>query len=221
MGGRRGRISAVTACAALVLAACSDDPPAVQPLPTTTTERSSDPFATTPTSPTTTPPTAAPLGADPFAVPADAGAITPEYVETVLNELAELDGDALRSALAAGSITTEARALLEAVYAPIEVQTQIEILVEDAFAGFPGIVPEPGDRRYRVDELLVTTVECIGATGTIDFGAVAPEVTAPIPVNIELRRDEERRLDDLNPTVWQVGRTEVLSDSEPVVQLCG
>lgn len=71
----------VSTVVALAVAACSDDPAAVQPFPTTTTERSSDPFVTISTAPTTTPPTAAPLDADPFAVPHDAGAITEEYVE--------------------------------------------------------------------------------------------------------------------------------------------
>lgn len=210
---------AAFAVAALVLSACSDDPPAVQSLPTTTTEESDEPFATTSTAPTTTPPTAPPLGTDPFAVPNTVEEITEEYVEAVLNELARVDGDALRLSRDGNIMTMESLALLRAAYAPAELQTQIDIFVDAATAGFAGMAAIPGDRIFSVDRLLTVGLQCIGAEVTVDFSPVGPGAPTDSRSNIELRRAESSLFDE-NPTVWQIGRSRILTEAPPVGQPC-
>ncbi len=195
----------------MTLAGCGDDEPE-DPFAATTTAPillGEDAVSTTTTA-TTTPPTVPPLGADPFAVPADDSVITEVYVEAVLNELSQLNGDALRITFAEGLVTMEALTILENVYTPDEYQIQVNILVEDSNAGLPGVTDTPGDRRYTVEELLVTRTDCIAAVVTTDFSAVVVNASPPRQSHLELRRGESR-LDDLNPTVWQIGPSQIVS----------
>lgn len=195
----------------LTLAGCGDDEPE-DPFAATTTAPillGEDAVSTTTTA-TTTPPTAPPLGADPFAVPATADAITETYVEAVLNELSRLDGDALRMAFTEGLVTQEALAILEEVFAAEYFQLQVDSLVADANAGFPGIAANPGDRLYNVEELLVARTDCVAAVVNTDFSEVVVSAPPPRQLHVELLRGESR-LDDLNPTVWQIGRSVVVT----------
>jgi hypothetical protein len=136
-------------------------------------------------------------------VPAAGDAITDVYVEAVLNELARLDGDALRMVTTEGIITMDALAIVEEVFTPEQVPVQVDELNQlVGIAG--GAPPSPGDRRYAVTDLLRASTDCIAAATEVDFTDVAPGAPAGQPLVVQLVRKPTVAGVFLNRTVWQI-----------------
>lgn len=136
----------------VMLAACSPSkgPPHVSPtigtefLPTTTTS--------------------------PYAVPA---MIDAAYVNRVLAGLDAVDGDITRMAVSVQRLRPELLDRLKALYADDPMRLQVEVLAQDARAGFKGYATNPGNRTTAVAELLTATPDCIFAHVKRDYGPVA------------------------------------------------
>ena len=146
--------------AMLVLAGCSSAEPAEDV-----------PSATVPTAPATTTTT------DPYAVPA---VIDEAYVNRVLAGLDAAVGEVVRMVVRTRTIPREAVDRLRAVYATdARLQLKIDSFQQDLRANLPGYrLPEPGNKRSVVHEMISVEPQCIYVRVQRDYSASSID---PIP----------------------------------------
>ena len=152
------------------------------------------PTATVPTAPATT------VTTNPYAVPA---IIDVAYVNRVLAWFDQANGDLVRNFIAARAITPEIVASLRAVNASEGMfQVNLDSLQYTLRTGFSGFLPNPGNVRTVVVELLSAKSSCFYAKVDRDGSAVAK---APNP-SLRTQWVALRRLDSppsaANPTGW-------------------
>ena len=88
---------------------------------------------------------------NPYAVPP---MIDAAYVNRVLAGLDAAMGDVVRMVMKAGAMTPEAIQQMEALYTGPPLELQINLLIQDSILGFPGMKPDPGNRKTTVTRLL-------------------------------------------------------------------
>lgn len=135
---------------------------------------------------------------DPWAVPA---VITPDYVNRVLAYLNHVDGNALRSARQANTITPEFVTLEHAITANEDEYQLFAGSIEKSIAdGWQNIGPSPGDTRTSVTKLY-------GASPTCTWGNVRQDFTAEGPGGVGLTNNwwialVPKPASTINPTHW-------------------
>jgi hypothetical protein len=216
---RRTAIPAVLASLALIAsAACSSgsaDRGSAGANPTLATDppRTNPTLATVPAPTTTT---------NPYAVPA---VIDAAYVNQVLAALDKVLGDAIRSIVAASTITTDGYDRLRAVFGGNELlQSTVSLLEIQMREGFREYKRNPGNRSTTVDQLITANTTCIFARVRRDYSAVDANPGTPVnPQWIALRRlDSTRDAKRYNPTPWAAHYDGFLRDrSEPPNQCSG
>jgi hypothetical protein len=148
------------------------------------------------------PPTSTPA-ADPYAIPA---VITPAYVNSVLAALNHVNGDAVRSLLAAGKVTDTVRLDLRAVYNDPLYQHELSIADETLHGDLANIRRPPGDRSTTALNVISASQTCIFAKTESDFAKVVRDQSPRAGSEyFELTRtqpgtDPTR----LNPTPWSM-----------------
>lgn len=167
----------------LVLGACADKPAEPEV-----------PSATVQTAPATTATT------NPYAVPA---VIDAAYVNRVLAGLDQIEGDVVRKLIAARTLTPENIAALRAINASDGTfQVTLDAYQYTLRTGLNGFLPNPGNARTVVLEILSTKGTCVYAKVDRDSSAVARN---PSP-SLRTLWVALRRLDPppstLNPTGW-------------------
>lgn len=191
---------------ALLLGACADKPaePGV-------------PAATVRTEPPTTATT------NPYAVPA---VIDAAYVNRVLAWFDQAEGDIVRRVIAARTLTPEDIAVLRAINASDGMfQADLDSFQYTLRTGLGGFLPNPGNVRTVVVELLSTKSSCVYVKVDRDASAVARN---PNP-SLRTQWVALRRLDNLpissNPTGWgyilnggAFGATPRPPDTDPCAQ---
>ena len=196
---RRTAIPAVLAALALLAStACSDGgaergSAGANPAVATDPPRANATVATDPRTTTTT---------NPYAVPA---VIDAAYVNRVLAALDKVLGDAIRSMVAAGTITTDGYDRLRAVYGSNELlQNMVTLLEFHMRDGFREYKRNPGNRITTVKDLISVRPTCIWARVERDFSAV--DANPGIAVNPQwvalMALDSSRDPKQYNPTPW-------------------
>lgn len=216
---RRTSIPAVLAALALAAsAACSSgdaDRGSAGANPTVATDppRTNPTVATVPAPTTTT---------SPYAVPA---VIDAAYVNKVLAALDKVLGDAIRSIVAAGTITTDGYDRLRAIFGDTELlQNTVSLLEIQMHAGFREYKRTPGNRETTVNHVISARPTCIWARVERDYSAV--DANPGITVNpqwVSLRPiDPSRDPKQYNPTPWATHYDGFVRDgSEPQNQCTG
>jgi hypothetical protein len=153
------------------------------------------PHASVPTAPAQTTTT------NPYAVPA---VIDAAYVNRVLAALDAADGDITRMALNHQASLDELTNRLKAIYDDPGVSLEVDLLTQDAARNFPGVLPNPGNQRTLVSDLISAGPSCIFAHVSRDYSQV---VESPDPqltdqwvglVPLDQTRDPNHR----NTTGW-------------------
>jgi hypothetical protein len=178
-----------------------------------------DPVVPVPTAPAETTTTAAP---DPFAIPE---VIDEAYVNRVLAELDEINGDAVREIVSRGAIPFESIERIRAIYNDPEYEQQsdgLRVLLE----GEPTrLKAPPGNRKTTVIRLVRAGAKCIFAQVKVDFAdvvvspppTVADEFQALILERTQLGADPK----GLNRTSWSIRHDEVLlGGQQPKEERC-
>jgi hypothetical protein len=169
----------------LLLGACADKPAAPKA-----------PTATVPTAPATTATT------NPYAVPAVIDAV---YVNRVLAWFDQAEGDVFRSIMSSRTLTPEDVARLRALHASDGTfQVMLDAIQYDLRSGFSGTLPNPGNTRTVVIELLSTKSSCIYAEVDRDYSAVARAPNSSLRTQwVALRRLEPPAAQNpYNATGW-------------------
>ncbi len=151
-----------------------------------------------------------------FVVPAS---IDVPYVERVLQALYDVEGEAGRAILSSGGVSDPARTHLRAIYDASQLEQRVDLYEQQAVQGFPDTLPSPGNVQVRVADVISADPGCVFAAGIRDFSEV---VTQPRDRSGEvdffqlLPIDDGQDPENLNPTPWVLGGSEVRSDgSEP------
>jgi hypothetical protein len=147
-------MATVASICALLVGGCADKPaePAVS-------------SATVRTEPATTATT------NPYTVPQ---VIDATYVNRVLAWFDQAEGDVFRSIMSSRTLTPEDVARLRALHASDQTfQVMLDAIQYDLRSGFSGTLPNPGNTRTVVIELLSTKSSCIYAKVDRDYSAVA------------------------------------------------
>ena len=185
--GRAGvrRSSLALAAILLLTAGCSDDDPPPR-------SQASIPGATA--APSTTNP-------DPYAVPP---VIDEAYINRVLAAHDAVMAEAVRSVVAARSLTSEAVQRMQAMFSGATLAEQTNLLQEDAEAGFPGYLPDPGPVHSKVTKVVSADANCIFVGVARDYSAVAANPSAAVRDQyVALKRLQDRDdPHDFNPTPW-------------------
>ena len=210
---RRTAIPAVLAALALVAsAACSNGgaekgSAGANPTVATDPPRTNPTVATAPAPTTTT---------NPYAVPS---VIDVAYVNRVLAALDKVLGDAIRSMVAAGTITTDGYDRLRSIFGDTQLlQNSISLLELQMHQGFREYKRSPGNRSTTVRQVVTATPTCIWAQVARDYTAVdANPGTTFNPQWVSLRPlDASRDPKKYNPTPWATHYDGFLRDrSEP------
>ena len=167
----------------------SDQATGSTPAPTTTS-------ASTTTSTTTTP------AINTSVVPR---VITVAYVDAVLAKLDAIRGDALRSAVAAGRVTTSAIHDYYAAFSPTLANQVINGISDAALHHFPYIKRHPGNQRTVVIRLLIATSSCIFMLVNINNTAVTSAATSNPAYTYEgLAPRGPLNSGEGDPTAWSI-----------------
>jgi len=151
------------------------------------------PHASVPTAPVPT--------TNPYAIPA---VIDAAYVNRILAALDAVNGDVLRLLAKTRTVPDEARARLKAMYVDREYLGQVSGLATEQADGFPGLKPNPGNRRTVVSKLLVASSSCVFAKVDRDQSPVGDNPSPDLAVQwvglvpLDPSRDPNR----YNPTPW-------------------
>ncbi|MDP9442421.1 MAG: hypothetical protein M3P34_09665 [Actinomycetota bacterium] len=141
------------------------------------------------------------------------------YLNAVLAELDEVDGEATRLVKATNRFPREAADLLNAIYSDDALRQQANLWLE-SFAEDPelkGILPNPGNRKTTVLRLIEASPTCVWMAVRRDYSQVATDAT-PGPVEYVALRPLDRSNDPQgrNRTAWMITTDGYRSDdTEP------
>lgn len=209
-------LTGATITLGLLAGACSgDDAPdtsAVTSIPDDTTTSSTT---------TTEPDTVAP-----DVIPADESLITEEYVQGVLDGLAQASLDAVLATKAAGVTDARAIEIANATGTTPQALRDINELTELARNDFAAYRPQPGPVSFTIEELKVARADCILAAVDLDLSklfADPPEPPPGQPVIELLPATDEQRSTGLNPTAWVIDSLPIITsgDEQPDCEVSG
>lgn len=175
----RRRYLAIGAALISLLAGCSSGHHAATPSTTSTTSSSPNPDV----------------------VPAD---ITPAYVDAVFAVLNHINGDAVRSLLTAGRLTSSVTADLGAIYGPPLYSVEAKVFQAGLSQNTSNLRRPPGDRLTRVLSVITANPSCIFVKTASDLSSVElhPTVT-PASEYWELQtKAQGEDPSHINPTPW-------------------
>lgn len=180
-----GRIALIGGVCALLLGACADKP--AEP---------GAPAATVRTEPPTTATT------NPYAVPA---VIDAAYVNRVLAWFDQFEGDLVRGIIASRSLTPDGIARLRAIHASDSTfQVRLDSIQYTLRTGLDGFLPNPGNVKTVVVEMLSAKSSCIYVKVDRDASAVARNANPSFRTQwVALRRlDPSADRNSYNDTGW-------------------
>lgn len=199
MARRTALPAALAALALLASAACSDGGDASKGSAGANPTLATEPAHVNPTLATVPAPTTT---TNPYAVPA---VIDAAYVNKVLVALDTVLGDAIRSMVAAGTITTDGYDKLRAIFGNTELlQNAVSLLEIQMRDGFREYKRSPGNRKTVVSQLISARPTCIWSRVERDYSAVDAIPGTPVnPQWVALKPlDPSRDPKHLNPTSW-------------------
>lgn len=132
--------------------------------------------------------------------------ITPAYVNAVFAVLNHINGNAVRSMLAANSVTPAVRRDLRAIFADPLYAQELKIANQSLHSDLSNVRKPPGDRVTRVHKIISASRHCIFVETTTDLSKVL--LRAPAPAASEYYGlDLKTAADDphhFNPTPWAI-----------------
>jgi hypothetical protein len=157
-------------------------------------------------------------GAQHYAVPGSIGAA---YVQSVMDALDSLDGDAMATIAATRSLDPGALARIRAITTAPFFDEQTSILATQLGSGFSYLRDDPGPPVDHVVRVVSSSRSCIFASVSRDLSALerAPERE---PLNYVTLRPLQRADDPggLNPTPWALDFLGFEPDGSPVPDQC-
>jgi len=126
------------------------------------------------------------------------------YVNRVLAGLDAANGDIYRTVISTRSITPELVDRIKALTATnAQFDLALKVLQQEARDGFAAFLPNPGNDRTSVSELITADSLCIFAKVDRDSTAVVRTTALNFPQWVALRRLDPPRLNlAYNPTGW-------------------
>lgn len=128
------------------------------------------------------------------------------YVNRVLAGLDAVMGDSVRMVAKAGSLTPDSIDRVKAIYVGPILDSQLNYLIKDSAAGFPGLPPSPGNRKTTVTSLLSAQSKCVFARVARDYSKVSVDARTDIGeqyVGLQTL-DRARDTNNYNPTGWTI-----------------
>jgi len=194
------------------------------PSPTTDTPTPDEPITSTPAS--TSGPGTESTTATSTTTPAIDTAVVPKvitvaYVDAVLAKLDAINGDALRSMVGAGHLTSKAVDDLYAIYSQNLAPTAIAALSSLHKSNLRNLRTPPGNQATKVLALLYASSHCIFVKVAVDYSAV--DIVSPRPPfsqyeGLNIRGPLNVR--EGNPTQWDIFYDNVLLRPGVVADQC-
>lgn len=208
------RLAATLTLLAL-LTACQTPEPET---PTATIAAPSTQGASTPASAASPSPTPSPSPVD-YTIPA---VIDESYVQRIVTALYDVESKAVQDMVAAGEVTPEVEAVLNALYRTDLVEAYLTSYRESAADGFPEVLQSPGAQAVRLDQVFSAKPNCIFASATRDFGdvLVEPNTQAGITYVQFLLKPAAQDPTGLNPTPWIIGGNILRADESVPEDQC-
>lgn len=205
----RRKILAFGAALVLALAACSGGGRSAAP---TTTAAPPPTTAVAPSPPTTADP-------NPDVIPA---VITVPYVNAVFVVLNHLNGDAARSLIASGHITSEVENDLRAIYDNPLFSIEMRVAEQGVGSRFANVRRPPGDRLTTVTHLITGTKGCIFVETRTDLSAVEVVPTSPAASEYWELRPKQSGIDpeNHNRTPWALAFNQAYLTPTAVTNPC-
>jgi len=145
------------------------------------------------------------------------------YISRVLTGLDAAIGDVVRTVVAGRSLTPEVNDRMKALFGGDAFTSQMNLLIEGTAKGFPGVKPNPGDRKTTVVKLVSARSDCAFVRVVRDYTAVSltplPEATNQY-VGVRTL-DIQRDPDHLNPTGWTIVYEGYRQDGSQPPDPCG
>lgn len=178
-----GRIAKIAGVCALLLGACADKPTEPEV-----------PAATVRTEPPTTATT------NPFAVPA---VIDAAYVNRVLAWFDQVEGDVARRIMSSRALAPDDVARLRAIHASDGAfQVALDAIQFDIRSGFAGALPNPGNTKTVVVEILSAKPSCVYLKVDRDYSAVASNPNPSLRTQWVAMRRIDPPISPYNATGW-------------------
>ena len=178
-----GRTAITSLICALLLGACSDKP--AEP---------DTPSATVPTAPATTATT------NPYAVPA---VIDVAYVNRVLAWFDQVEGDVLRSVMSSRTLMPDDVSRIRAIHASDGTfQVALDAIQFDIRSGFAGALPNPGNKKTVVLDILSAKSSCMYLRVDRDYTAVARAPNPSLRTQWVALRRIDSPVSSSNATGW-------------------
>jgi hypothetical protein len=152
--------------------------------------------------------------ADPYAVPP---VISVAYVNSVLEALNHVYGNAERIEKQNSAVTTSVITDLRSIYVEPQLDAEIQIFHQALGGSLSQIRQDPGDRVFDVSALRSQSPRCIAATAEASYAGVDVSSSSAQVVSIVLRANTvSSQGKSLNPTPWMISYEE----QRPSVQTC-
>lgn len=132
--------------------------------------------------------------------------ITPAYVDAVFAVLNHINGNAVRSMLAANAVTPTVQRDLRAIYSPPLYAVELRVFQTGLAEGRSNLRQPVGDRRTTVRAILSATAQCIFVETSSDLSEVELRPTAsPASEYWQLERKVATQdPNGINPTPWSL-----------------
>jgi hypothetical protein len=170
-------------------------------------------------SPASTPTATADPPTDPYAIPA---VITPSYVDTVFAALNHVNGDAVRSLIAAGQLSDFVRQRLRAIYNDPLFAVELKVFNAGLTLDRSNLRNPIGDRSTIVNTLVSASPTCIFVETSTNLSAVEIHSTgSAVSEYWELQHTQPGADPDrLNPTPWSFALNDAFETKNTMTNQC-
>jgi hypothetical protein len=157
--------------------------------------------------------------ANPYAVPQ---VITVAYVNSVLQALNHVNGNAARSVVSSDSLSAGAIADLRSIYNDPLYSAELRVFDEGVATNFENVLRPPGDRVTVVSVLISATPSCIYIESKSDLTAVEVHATPGAASEYWQLTPKQVGNDpgDLNPTPWALTQNLAFQTSTTAANPC-